>query len=141
MVINEFVFNHAGADTNEYVEIFGDANTDYSSLWILEIEGDGSGAGFIDGVWGVGTTDASGFWTTGFLSGELENGTLTLLLVEDFSGGAGDDLDADNDGILDSTPWTSVLDDVAVTDGNAADKTYSSVVLSPEYDGMPFLLK
>jgi predicted extracellular nuclease len=138
VVINEFVFNHTGTDTNEYVEIFGDPNTDYSASWILEIEGDSSGAGVIDGIWKVGTTDASGFWTTGFLNNELENGTLTLLLVEGFSGSPGDDLDGDNDGVLDSTPWTSVLDDVAVTDGDLTDRTYTSVVLSPGYDGITF---
>ncbi|MEJ2555266.1 MAG: hypothetical protein P8186_03350 [Anaerolineae bacterium] len=138
LVINEFVFNHTGTDTNEYVEIFGDPNTDYPGSSLLEIEGDSSGAGVIDGVWQVGTTDASGFWTTGFLNNELENGTLTLLLVEGFSGSPGDDLDSDNDGILDSTPWTSVLDEVAVTDGGSTDRTYSSVVLSPGYDGISF---
>jgi predicted extracellular nuclease len=137
-VINEFVLNHTGTDTNEYIEIFGDADTDYSSLSVLEIEGDGSGAGLIDGVWQVGTTDTSGFWTTGFLNNELENGTLSLLLVEGFSGSTGDDLDGDNDGSLDSTPWSSIVDDVAVTDGDSTDRTYSSAVLSPGYDGITF---
>ena len=40
-VINEYVANHTGSpDTNEYVEIFGAALTDYSNLTIVEIECD-----------------------------------------------------------------------------------------------------
>ncbi|RMD63809.1 endonuclease, partial [Candidatus Parcubacteria bacterium] len=137
-LINEFVFNHTGTDTHEFVEILGDQNTDYSAFTLLEIEGDGTGAGVIDGVFPVGATDANGFWTTGFLSNEIENGTVTLLLVEGFSGSPGTDLDGNNDGTFDSAPWTRIVDDVAVTDGGASDLTYSSVVLSPGFDGNPF---
>jgi hypothetical protein len=84
-VINEFVLNHVSTDTHEYVEIFGDPNTDYSAFSILQIEGDGTGAGVIDSVHTPGTTDASGYWFTGFLSNAFENGTVTLLLVKDFT--------------------------------------------------------
>jgi len=137
-VINEFVFNHTGTDTNEFIEIFGDPNTDYSSLTILEIEGDGSGAGTVDGVFPVGTTNADGFWTTGFLNNEIENGTVTLLLVEGFTGSAEDDLDTDNDGALDATPWTRIVDDVAVTDGGSSDHTYATVTLTRGFDGISY---
>jgi hypothetical protein len=45
----------------------------------------------------------------------LENGdNLTFLLVAGFTGAANTDLDTDDDGVLDSTPWTSVLDKVSV---------------------------
>jgi hypothetical protein len=137
-VINEFVFNHTGTDTNEYVEIFGEANTDYSSLTILQLEGDGTGAGVVDSAVSVGTTDANGFWTTGFLGNEFENGAVTVLLVAGFSGSEGDDLDTDNDGELDSTPWTQIVDDVAVSDGGASDRTYASTVLDASFDGGSF---
>lgn len=137
-VINEFVFNHAGSDTNEFVEIKGEADTDYSALTLVEIEGDSTGAGTVDGVWVVGSTDANGYWTTGFLSNELENGTVSLLLVDGFTGAVGDDLDTDNDGILDSTPWTAVVDDIAVTDGGSSDHTYTSVTLASSFDGGSF---
>ncbi len=46
----------------------------------------------------------------------------TFLLVEGFTGATGTDLDADDDGILDSPlPWTSVIDSVSLADddGNA----------------------
>jgi len=73
-VINEVVANHTGTDTNEYIEIFGAPNTDYSAYTIVEIEGDsGTTLGVVDGVFPVGTTNATGHWTTGFLNNELEN--------------------------------------------------------------------
>ena len=135
-VINEFTFNHTGIDTHEYVEIFGSPNTDYSSLTIIEIEGDSTGAGVVDGAFTVGLTDAQGYWTTGFLSNVIENGTVTLLLVENFSGALGDDLDIDNDGVLDFTPWTSVVDAIAVMNGGPTDQTYANVTLLQGFDGI-----
>ncbi|MFW6063287.1 MAG: ExeM/NucH family extracellular endonuclease, partial [Chloroflexota bacterium] len=137
-VINEFVFNHTGADTHEYVEIFGTPNADYSTYAVLQIEGDGDGAGVIDSVHTVGVSDANGLWTTGFLSGDFENGTVTLLLVEEFTGSAGDDLDSDNDGVLDAQPWARIVDDVAVSDGGADDRTYAGTVLAGGFDGVSF---
>lgn len=137
-VLNEFVFNHTGTDSHEYVEVFGAPSTDLSAYSILEIEGDGTGAGTVDGVYSVGSTDPSGFWDTGFLVGEFENGTVTILLVDGFSGANGDDLDTNNDGALDTTPWTSIADSVAIYDGGSTDWTYASVVLASGFDGMSF---
>src|SRR6056297_3610583 len=138
-VINELVANHTGTDTNEYIEIFGSANTDYSTFSVIEIEGDGAGPGTVDGVFPVGSTNATGHWSTGFLNNQLENGSLTLLLVEGWSGAAGTDLDTDDDGVLDATPWTGVADGISISDGGASDQHYSSVVLAPNFDGSPFV--
>ncbi|WP_299391708.1 5'-nucleotidase C-terminal domain-containing protein [Pelagibius sp.] len=129
-VINEFVFDHASTDDSEFVEVLGAPDTDYSNLWLIQIEGDGSGAGTIDTAIQLGTTNADGFWTTGFLNGEFENGTVTLLLVEDFTGSVGDDLDTNNDGVPESGPWTSIIDSVAVSDGDGGDQTYADPVLA-----------
>jgi predicted extracellular nuclease len=136
--INEFVFNHVGTDTHEYAEIFGSPDTDYSAYTLLQIEGDGTGAGVIDSTHTVESTDTNGFWYTGFLSNVFENGTVTLLLVKDFTGAVGNDLDTNNDGVFDSTPWSALVDDVAVSDGGAGDVTYSSTVLAPGFSGSPF---
>ena len=136
--INEVVRDHVGVDTSEFVEIFGDPSTDYSAWSLLEIEGDSAGAGVIDDVWVVGTTDAAGIWFTGYLSSRIENGTVTLLLVEGFSGLAGDDLDTDNDGVLDATPWSTLADDVGLSDAGGGDQVYSTTVLAPGFDGSPF---
>jgi hypothetical protein len=133
-LINEFVFNHAGPDTNEFIEVFGSPSTSYAAFYVLEIEGDGGGAGTIDGVFQVGDTDAGGFWTRMF-DNELENGTVTLVLVQGLSGSAGSDLDTDNDGVLDATPWLRIVDAVGVTDGDAGDHNYSPLVLGPGFDG------
>jgi predicted extracellular nuclease len=138
-LINEFVFNHSGTDTHEFVEVFGDPDTDYSTFTIVEIEGDGDGAGLIDdGTLSIGTTDSAGFWTTGFHNNLWENGTVTLLLVEGYSGSVGQDLDTNNDGTLEGEPWTRVVDSVAVSDGDSSDQTYSSTVLGPSFSGGSF---
>ncbi|HSG16059.1 MAG TPA: hypothetical protein VLE70_07030, partial [Anaerolineae bacterium] len=134
-VINEFVANHTGADSQAFVEVFGDPSTDYSVFTVLEIEGDSTGAGVIDAVLPVGTTNAGGYWID---DEDMENGTITIILVENFSGSKGADLDTNNDGTLDSTPWSRIVDDVATTDGGGSDRTYSSTVLGPFFDGNPF---
>lgn len=134
--INEFSASTTGTDV-EFVEIFGDSDTDYSALTILEIEGDvASPTGTIDEVIPVGTTDSSGFWVVNLASDTLENGSVSLLLVDGFSGSAGDDLDTDNNGILDVTPWTELVDSVAINDGGAGDLFYATTVLGPNYDGI-----
>ncbi|HSK28180.1 MAG TPA: lamin tail domain-containing protein, partial [Jiangellales bacterium] len=137
-VINEFVANHVGTDTNEYVEVKGSPATDYSAYSVIQLEGDAGGAGVVDSVHPVGTTNSTGHWSTGFLTNALENGTLTLLLVEDFTGTVGADLDTNDDGALDVTPWSAIADSVAVTDGGAGDRTYSTIVLAPGFGGGTF---
>ena len=134
-IINEFVFNHVGTDTNEFVEILGDPNTNLSNYWLLQIEGDSPASGTIDRATQLGTTDASGLWSTGFLNNAYENGTVTLLLVENFTGAVGNDIDVDNNGVADVLPWTSIVDTVAVTDGGAGDQTYSTTVLNSTFGG------
>ncbi|MCK0069127.1 hypothetical protein [Kordiimonas laminariae] len=134
-VINEFVANHDSTDTNEYIEIFGDPNTDLSNYWIIDIDGDSNAPGRINNVYQVGTTDENGFWVTDFQNNAIQNGTGTLLLVTNFTGSDGSDLDADDDGVLDVTPWDAIIDSIAVSDGGSGDQTYSSVVLTRGFDG------
>lgn len=136
LVINEFVADHLGSDSSEFVEVFGDPNTDYSSASILVVEGDsGAGAGGIDQVLAVGTTGATGVFATSFGANMLENGTLTILLVDGFSGSSSDDVDADDDGQMDNEPWAELLDAIAVSDGGAGDLTYAgAAILTPDFD-------
>lgn len=136
MIINEFVVNHTGSDDHEYIEAFGDPNTDFSTAWILQIDGDISGnPGRVDSIHQAGTTDVGGFWDTGFLTDQLSDESMSLLLVENFSGALNDDLDSNDDGILDTTPWTALIDTVAVDDGDAGDQAYADTVLSANFDG------
>jgi predicted extracellular nuclease len=136
--INEFSASTTGTDI-EYVEIFGAADTDYSAYTILEIEGDaGAAAGTIDEAVPVGTTGADGLWLANLPANALENGTITLLLVKDFTGALNTDLDTNNDGTFDLTPWSAIADAVAVNDGGVGDQTYGVPSLGVSYDGAAF---
>ncbi|MEW6094876.1 MAG: ExeM/NucH family extracellular endonuclease [Chloroflexota bacterium] len=133
--INEFSASTTGTDV-EYVELFGSPNTDYSAYTILEIEGDTTGAGVVDEVIAIGTTDAGGFYLASLPANALENGTLSLLLVENFTGALNADLDTNNDGVFDVTPWDAIVDSVTVNDGGTGDRFYGIPVLGPNYDGV-----
>ena len=110
----------------------GGAPYGLSALTLLEIDGDGGSTGVIDYAETLGSTDANGYWLS---TEDTENGTLTLLLVEGFSGAVTTDLDLDDDGTLDATPWTSILDEVAVTDGGGGDQTYGMPALDASLEG------
>lgn len=131
-VINEFVFNHTGADINEFVEVASDPSQDLSAYSVVILDGDGGASGNVNQVLSLGVANSSGYQLAGggMLNSVLQNGSQTVLLVTDFSGAVNDDLDTDDDGILDSTPWTAVIDDVAVFDGDLNDNLYSTSVLT-----------
>jgi predicted extracellular nuclease len=137
VVINEFSASTAGTDV-EFVELFATPNTVLAGYTLLELEGDsGAAAGTIDTAIAItGTTDENGLLLLSLPANELENGTITLLLVKDFTAAAGTDLDTNNDGTLDATPWGAIVDAIAVNDGGAGDITYAAVVLGPNYDGL-----
>lgn len=135
VLINEFVANHVGTDTNEYIELYSSPNTNLAGLTVLHIEGDTTGAGLIDSFYNAGTTNAGGFWMTPYLNNGLENGSISLLLVSGFTAGVGTDLDTNNDGVFDITPWAAILDAVAVSDGGVGDFTYGGVTLTPSHPG------
>lgn len=134
-VINELVVDHSGIDQCEYVEITGAPGTDYSRYTVLSLEGDSGNPGQVQAILPVGSTSAAGFWVSDFLSDQLQNGSLTILLVTDYAGGM-PDVDTDNDGAFDAEPWSEVVDAVAIDDGGTGDRTYAgSAVLARSYDG------
>lgn len=140
-IVNEFVLNHVGTDFNEYVEILGSPNTDYFDVWVLQLEGDSGAAnpGQVDVAVRFGTTDARGLMTTFYQNNRFENGTSTLLLVEGFTGAQGNDLDADDNGVIDDMPWARRLDDcVGISDGGMGDIVYCGLVLGTAFAGGPF---
>jgi len=136
-VLNEVVVDNPEGDTCEYVEIAGEPGRDYSRFSILVLEGDlGADPGSVDRVIVAGTASAEGLWVSELLSGAIENGSQTLLLVADTSAGIGDDLDTDDDGTLDLAPWSALVDAVAITDDGISDVTYAGdAVLSRTFDG------
>ncbi|HKE20007.1 MAG TPA: hypothetical protein VKB80_34270 [Kofleriaceae bacterium] len=139
-LMNEFVADHAGNDLCEFVEIIGTPSTDFGDYSILVVEGDAGMAnpGSVDVAIPVGATDDAGLWVTAPLSGQIENGSMTLLLVSGFAGGSVD-LDGDDDGTVDLEPWSQLVDAVAVSDGGVADVLYAGgAVLDPSFDGVDF---
>ena len=129
-LIHEVVVDHVGADDHEFVEIWGDSNADYSASSLLVIDKTGR----VDKVLPLGTTGAEGFWSSGFLTDQFLNETLTLILVEAWSGSVGLDLDTNDDGAFDSTPWDTLYDSLSIRHG-VAEVTYSSTILSFDFDG------
>lgn len=138
-VINEFSASTTGTDV-EFVEFFGTPDTDYLAYTLLEIEGDISGTviGTVDEVISLGTTDANGLQLINLAANALENGSLSLLLVKNFTGALGNDLDTDDDGNFDVMPWDALVDSIAVNDGGAGDITYGTTTLGVAYDGAAF---
>jgi len=137
-VINEAVKNHQGANNMEYVEVKGAPSTDLSAYTILQIEGDSdmiNNAGEIITTYSVGTTNASGYWWTGYLSAELQNGSLTLLLVRDFTGSVGDDIDGNDDGVIDNAPWSVLADAVAFDNVAGTNIFYAGSAIVPNDAG------
>lgn len=68
---------------------------------------------------------------------DFENDTVTFLLVRDLqegiTGSSGLDLDSDNDGILESTPWASILDGIAVQEKTGTGIEYATQFMLPTF--------
>ncbi|MBN1303693.1 MAG: ExeM/NucH family extracellular endonuclease [Anaerolineales bacterium] len=135
--INEFSASTTGTDV-EYVEIIGTPDSDYSEYSVLELEGDSGNTGVVDEVILVGSTDANGIYLASLPANALENGSLTLLLVKNFSSSSGTDLDTDDDGVFDVVPWEAIVDCAAVNDGGSSDIVYGLPVLGRYYDGASY---
>jgi len=138
VIITEIRNDEPGAtpDANEYFELSGPPDTPLGSLSYIVIGDGAGGSGQIDEVVSlIGTKiPADGYYlvaentytltdpetTVDLITGlNFENDdNVTHLLVEDFDSeaalAADDDLDTNDDGILDVTPWSRVLDKVAL---------------------------
>ena len=57
--------------------------------------------------------------------------TVTYMLVRAFRGAVGVDLDGTNDGTLDATPWSELLDSVAFVRSGSSEPVYSAVTVGP----------
>ncbi|MEM9802196.1 MAG: hypothetical protein AAGA20_17860 [Planctomycetota bacterium] len=136
LLINEIRVDQPGGDDDEYFELFTvPASATLDGLTYLVIGDSGSNVGVIEAVVDLtgSVSDAGGLFVAAEdtftlcpadleTSLNFENGdSVTHLVVEGFSGTNGDDLDTDDDGTLDTTPWTSVLDVVGLNgdDGRA----------------------
>jgi hypothetical protein len=151
--INEIRIDQPGSDNDEYVEIGGIAAFSLDGLSYIVI-GDGAaalGSGVVESVTTFGPTDvipASGFFivsettytlstpdlTVGTTGLNFENGdNVTHMLVSGWTGSNGADLDTDDDGTLDITPWTSIVDSVALLQSvTSGELVYSANTVGPD---------
>jgi len=147
--LNEVVMNDVSIDDSEFVEICGEPNADLSAFTVIVIEGEGTGMGLIDRAFGLtGLIGASGFYTLGDAAvtcadqtktSTIENGGETILLVRDFTGAVGQDIDADDDGVADGPFPGMIVDGVGFAKPSSGDATYYGVpTLGPDTgdDGM-----
>ncbi len=125
-VINEWVSDHSGADTNEFIEVFGTPNSNTSWATLVVVSGNTETMGEIDASFTVGTLNGGGYWDTGAQTNILV-GSVTLLLVSGYTGGESD-LDLNDDGTfdVDPLPWSDLLDSISVIDGDPGDVAYSA---------------
>lgn len=128
-VINEIRIAQSGIDFDEYFELIGNPGASLDGLTYVVI-GDGTGgSGVIEDVIDLSGNNipADGFFVVTELSFVLgfpdlvvndlnfeNNDNVTHLLVQGFSGALGQDLDTNDDGVLDSQPWSTELDRIAV---------------------------
>ena len=158
--INEIRIDQVGADDDEYFELLGSSGESLDDLSYIVI-GDGSiGSGVIESV-----TDLSGHiigstglflvtessFSLGNVAANIDNATLsfensdnvTHLLVRGFTGAINDDLDLNNNGLLDSTPWTEIIDSIALIESlpadvvNGTEHVYSSNQVGPNGTFVP----
>ncbi len=129
-VISEIRIDQPSTDTDEYFELAGVPGSSLNGLTYLVI-GDGSGgSGVIEAVIDLtgNTIPASGFFVAAESTFTLGTANLTTslnfensdnvthLLVKDFTGANGNDLDTNDDGTLDVTPWSEIVDLIALVE-------------------------
>ena len=133
--LNEIVMNDVSTDDVEFIEICGEPGTDLTAFTVVVIEGEGSSQGIIDRAFTMGgIIGPSGFYTLsdahtcadGPLGNSIENGGNTFLLVRDFTGAVGQDIDANDDCIADG-PIGLIVDGIGVGKPSSGDCTYYGV--------------
>lgn len=152
LLINELRIDQPGGDVDEYFEIVGLPGQSLDGVSYLVI-GDGSGgSGVIENVTALdglvipedgyflaaestltlGTADLVG--TLGFENSD----NVTHLLAYEFTGTIGDDLDSNDDGTLDTTPWTAILDSIALVESpDFGEKFYGDNTIGPDGTFVP----
>ncbi|MEM1447680.1 MAG: hypothetical protein AAF957_06165 [Planctomycetota bacterium] len=136
LIINEIRIDQPGTDNDEYFELFSvPSGATLDGLTYLVIGDGAGGSGTIEAVVDLtGTsTNAAGLLLAGeatltlgtadlVTTLDFENSdNVTHLVVEGFTGADGDDLDTDDDGTLDVTPWASIFDAVSLVENPTPD--------------------
>jgi len=131
ITINEVRIDNPGADINEYLELYTDIGSESLAGMTLVVLGDGAGgSGVIERAYDLSTLTADPFALIALDTFEIPGATvdlvipngfensdnLTLFLVTGFTGMVGDDLDVEDDGILETTPWASIIDGLGIVE-------------------------
>lgn len=130
IVINELRIDDPGIDDDEYIELYSpiaDVSLDRISIVVI---GDGSvGDGAVDDAYDLTGQSFNGNYfvaasdTFSLSDPDMRLGSnifensdnVTFLLVVDFTGAVGDDLDDNDDGVLnDILPWTEIIDGIGL---------------------------
>jgi len=151
--INEIRIDQPGSDNDEYFELFGTPGASLAGLSYLVIGDDNAGgSGTIEAVVDLPgqPLGANGFFlaaegtstlATADLTTDLnfENSdNVTHLLVSDFTGSDQQDLDTDDDGTLDVTPWSAVVDCVGLVETvGSGDLIYCDTTIGPDGTFVP----
>ena len=150
--INEIRIDQPSTDFDEYFELLGTPSASLNGLSYLVLGEGTGGSGVIEHVTDLTgqSLDGNGFFVaaeatftlgTADLTTDLnfENSdNVTHMLVSGFTGSSGDDLDADDDGTLDATPWTSVVDCVALIETvGSGELVYCDTQVGPEGPFVP----
>jgi len=149
--LQEIRIDQPDADDDEYAELRGDGNLILNGLWYLVIGDGAGGSGTIENATDLtglaldnGTlllaedADTLGVPTGAIVNLNFENtDNVTHVLVMNFYGSVGEDIDADDDGIVDYAPWTDTVDGVRIIfDPNGGDLTYlMDEEIGPTVDG------
>lgn len=126
VVINELRSDQPGGDDDEFFELAGPPGLSLDDLTYIVLGDPGSGAVEFALPLAGNSIGASGYFVAAEMTFTLgvadlttdlifENSdNVTHMLVTNFTGAQGDDLDIDDDGVLDSTPWDAIVDLIAV---------------------------
>jgi hypothetical protein len=152
--INEIRIDNSGGDTDEYFELAGMPGESLDGLTYIVI-GDGTGGSGVienvtdltglslmdDGILSVhkeGTVGTCGGYDLDLPLNFENSDNVTHLLVAGFTGADGDDLDADDDGVLDMEPWDSVVDCVALVENlDDGELVYCDTQVGPDGTFVP----
>jgi hypothetical protein len=116
-LISEFRPNPPGGDPgNQDFELSNGTAGAAFDLWVISVENDGYN-GSLDRVNNIiGSFDANGIASVSIP--DLENPSFTVILTDSFTGSAGDDIDAADNGTLDISSFGNILDVVGVADSS-----------------------
>lgn len=149
--INEIRIDQPGTDNDEYVELKGNPNEPLTALSYIVIGDGATGSGTIESVTNLSaeSLDANGLFViaeSSFTLGaanliatlNFENSdNVTHMLVSGFTGSIGDDIDSDDDGVIDTTPYTSIVDSIALRENDQGERLYSSTIVGPDGSFVP----